>query len=599
MPRPTGKARPRLPVPLIAIAVTLVVGLGTLMATGVIRLWGQGSRADIITHTVGYERLQLTITERGTLESAENSDVVCRVKARSGSSTIATTIRWVVEDGTQVKKGDRLVQLDDSGLIETLKTQKITVDKARADWIQADKLYEITESQNKSDIAKEKLNLELMRIDLEKYQKGLYLQTKAEIEGRIKIAESDLGMWEERAAWSARMSKPGRRYVTTAQAQADEARLKSAQIALQKVQEEMRVLEKFTGPRDTKDAIGKVEEAVRAVERVEAQAKAKEVQFDADRRGKRSIYEQEMSRLYDIEEEIKKCQIYAPQDGLVVYYVPEQSRFGSGSQQSIVAQGEPVREGQKLMRIPNLEKMVVSTRVHEAMVSRVRGEKLKKTGFSEAHQLGLLFAADPFSKVASQLHWNGTREDYLEDKRDKEFEQIAKGQAATIRVEAFPDRALPGHVKTVATVASQQDWLSADVKVYQAMVSIDDSVDGLKPGMSAEVVISTDSKRDNVLTIPVQSILGSVDMGNKRRVYVQGPSGPEPREVEIGLSNDRMAEVVSGLAAGDKVIVNPRVVLTDREKAEFGDAGGYRPGGDQGPGKDKQKGKDKKGKKEK
>ena len=43
----------------------------------------------------------------------------------------------------------------------------------------------------------------------------------------------------------------------------------------------------------------------------------------------------------------------------MIYYVPEQTRMGSGSTQSIVAQGEPVREGQKLMRIPDLTKMMV------------------------------------------------------------------------------------------------------------------------------------------------------------------------------------------------------------------------------------------------
>jgi len=116
-------------------------------------------------------------------------------------------------------------------------------------------------------------------------------------------------------------------------------------------------------------------------------------------------------------------------------------------------------------------------------------------------------------------------------------------------------------------------------------VSIKDSVPGLKPGMSGEVTIFTDSSRDHCLAIPVQSILGSVDMGKKRRVYVQTPDGPEPRDVTIGLSNDRMAEVESGLSEGEEVIVNPRVLLSEKEKAQFGDSGSYRPGG--GPGKDK------------
>ncbi|MFQ3649047.1 MAG: hypothetical protein SNJ75_01845 [Gemmataceae bacterium] len=544
---------------------------------------------------MAYEDLQVTITERGALESAENSDIICRVKARSPNSTVSTTIRWVIEDGTQVKRGDRLVQLDDSALYESLKAQKIVVDQARAAWVSAEKEYEIIESQNRSDIATEKLTLELAKLDLEKYEKGEYVQALQEIEGRLMIARSDLTMWEERAAWSQRMSKPGRRYVTTAQAQADEARLRSAEIALAKVLEEKRVLEKFTGPRMRKELIGKIEEGQRALERIEAQARAKEVKADADRRSKQSIYEQEQARFYDIEEEIKKCVILAPQDGLVVYYVSEQSRFGSGSQQAIIAQGEPVREGQKLMRIPNLSRMMVNTKIHEAMVSRVRGDKYRKTGFSESVQACMVLPVDPLARLISVLGFESIREDFIADHRAEDQVLEQAGQLAKIRVEAFPDRLLDGEVRSVATVASQQDWMSADVKVYQALVTIKDEMPNLKPGMTAEVTIFTDSLRENVLTVPLQAILGSVDMGNKRRVYVLTPNGPEVREVVVGLSNDRMAVIESGLAEGEEVIVNPRVLLSDADKAalgEFGGRGGERSGlkGKLGPGGDKGKG---------
>lgn len=569
-----------------------------LSSLGVVRLWGRPTRPDLIRHRVAYDRLQLTITERGTLESAENSDIVCRVKARSANSTVATTIRWVIDDGTQVKRGDRLVQLDDSGLVEELKKQKIVVDQKHAEWVQAEKAYDITVSQNKSDLAKAKLDHELAKLDLEKFEEGEYIQSLQDVEGRLMVARSDLAMWEERSAWSMRMSKPGRRYVTTAQAQADEARLKSAQIALSKLVEEKRVLENYTKKRTMRDLQGKVEEAVRALDREGVQSLAKEAQGDADRRAKRSIYDQELSRYYDIEDEIKKCLVLAPQDGLVVYYMPEQSRFGSGSQQSIIAQGEPVREGQKLMRIPNLDKMLVNTRIHEAMVSRVHGERIKKTGFGETVHAALLLHPDPLSRLMGQIGFEGVREDFLEANRHLNQVKFSDGLPAHVRVEAFSDRQLPGEVKTVATVASQQDWMSADVKVYQAMVSIGEALPGLKPGMTAEVTIYTDSQRENVLVIPIQSIVGSVDMGKKRRVYVYTPDGPQPREVVIGLSNDKMAEVEQGLVEGEEVIVNPRALLSEAEKAALGDTAPARGNGKMkdkgGPGaKDKAGAKDK------
>lgn len=563
------------------IGVASLLFLGSV-ATGLVKGFSKTARPDLITHFVQYEPLQVTITERGQLESAENKEIVCRVKARSANSTVSTTIRWIIDDGTEVEKGEKLIQLDDSGLYEQLKQQKITLDQAYALYVQADTNYEIVESQNRSDIATAKLTLELAELDLLKYERGEYIQQMQEIDGRLMMARSDLAMWEERAAWSARMAKPGRRFVTSSQAQADEARLKSARIALAKVEEEKRVLKDYTGPRFIKDYQGKIDEGKRALERVIAQAKAKEVQADADRKSKKSIWEQELLKHQDIEEEIKKCSIVAPHSGLVVYYVSEQSRWGSGSQQSIIAQGEPVREGQKLMRIPDLTKMVVNTRVHEAMISRIRGEKWQKTGYSDGIQAGLLLASGPWSRLTGVSTFEGIREEFAETYKHLEQVKLSDGLPAQVRIDAFPERVLTGEVKFVATVASQQDWSSADVKVYQTLVSIKESIPGLKPGMSAEVTIFTDSLRDECLTVPVQAILGSVDMADKRVVYVvdpNSPSGASPREVVVGLSNDKMAEIVSGLEEGEEVVVNPRLLLSEKEKAKYGDSGLYRTAG--------------------
>jgi RNA polymerase sigma factor (sigma-70 family) len=44
----------------------------------------------------------------------------------------------------------------------------------------------------------------------------------------LQLRQSDRAMWEERANWSERMSRPGRQYVTPAQAEADQSRLRSA-----------------------------------------------------------------------------------------------------------------------------------------------------------------------------------------------------------------------------------------------------------------------------------------------------------------------------------------------------------------------------------
>src|SRR5262249_361997 len=152
----------------------------------------QSARTDLVTYTVRKQSVDLTVVERGALESAENGDITCRVKARSQGNTVASTIKWVIDDGTLVKRGQLLAELDDSGLQEQLKAQRITVDNAKAAWVKAEEDYKITISQNESDIKTAETAVTLAELDLEKYLKGDYLQTKKDIEGRIKVAESDL-----------------------------------------------------------------------------------------------------------------------------------------------------------------------------------------------------------------------------------------------------------------------------------------------------------------------------------------------------------------------------------------------------------------------
>lgn len=457
----------------------------------------RNERADLLFHTVRPERLEVTVVERGQLEAAENKDVICQVKATKGGN-FSTTIKWVIDDGTHVKKGEKLIELDRSSLEDQERAQQIEVDKAKADVVTAEGQLEITRSQNDSDYSKAEVDLKLAKIDLRKYKEGEYPQSIADVEGRLEQAK-------DRAAYSKRMEAKG--YVSSASAEAD-------RLLLLKIEEEHRVLTKFTKERQETDLESKVKEFERALKRVETQNQAKLNTAMSDLKTKKGLLAQQEEKLKDIREQIGICTLTAPQDGMVVYYIPEQSRSMSGSQQSIVAQGEPVREGQKLIRIPNLDKMLVNSKVHEAMVSKVK----------------------PRMRV-------------------------------DVRIDAFPDRIFKASVRTVATIAMQPDWRSADVKMYQVMVAVDESAVGLKPGMSAETTIHIEASEGDVLTVPVQAVVGGAEMGTTRKVFVRTPNGgAEERDVLLGIGNEKIVEVKSGLKEGDQVVLNPKVLLGSSAK---------------------------------
>lgn len=289
----------------------------------------------------------------------------------------------------------------------------------------------------------------------------------------------------------------------------------------------------------------------------------------------------------EIREQLAACKLVAPQSGMAVYYKDQNMRFSSGTEGQIVV-GAQVKEGQKLLRIPDLSRMQVTAKIHEALVSRVKGDDRRPTGAFETLRTGLaafggVFAHEDSLPVARDAV------------RDKEYYVARPGQDAEIRVDAFPGRVFKGRVRSVAAVAAQADWGSSDVKLFPTVVSIDDTdVVGLKPDYSAEVTIKVDPGDAKVITVPLQAVVGTSDMGSTRKVYVLENGQPEEREVELGIFNEKKVEVKKGLKEGEVVVLNPKAILGDKAKgvrdegdptgrgAGKGTGGG--PGGGQRPG---------------
>ncbi|MFN2437482.1 MAG: efflux transporter periplasmic adaptor subunit, partial [Desulfotignum sp.] len=84
-----------------------------------------------------------------------------------------------------------------------------------------------------------------------------------------------------------------------------------------------------------------------------------------------------------------------------------------------------------------------------------------------------------------------------------------------------------------------------------------------RTGMScqAQIIIET---HDNVVSVPVQAVLQAHGVPT---VYVRSGGGFVPRQVDIGLDNNRMIHVKNGLTVGDIVLLTPP--LADAEKKVF------------------------------
>ncbi len=102
-----GRASVFLPLILCAI-VLLFVALSGNRA-----VWQDQSENTLLLHSVERSNFEAFVTEPGDITSSSNVEVRCEVKSR-GSAGV--TIVSLCDEGTEVKKGDLLLQFDDSVL---------------------------------------------------------------------------------------------------------------------------------------------------------------------------------------------------------------------------------------------------------------------------------------------------------------------------------------------------------------------------------------------------------------------------------------------------------------------------------------------------
>lgn len=134
--------------------------------------------------------------------------------------------------------------------------------------------------------------------------------------------------------------------------------------------------------------------------------------------------------------------------------------------------------------------------------------------------------------------------------------QIRPGQQATIGLDAFFEREFAGVVTDISPRPVQADVEA--IVMYEVTVSLDaGSADpGFLSGMTANATIQT-GQLDEVVVVPNRAL--QIDRsGSRPGVFVEklnGDGQPSRVEVELGLRNGDVTEVVAGLAEGDQVVI--------------------------------------------
>ena len=147
--------------------------------------------------------------------------------AASGASTLLS----VIPEGTMVKRGDVLAVLDSADYEEMLRVQRIALERAQSDKLQAE------------------LDVEIAKLAVREFLEGTVRETTEDFEGKIFLARSDLERAIDRLDWSRRMHEKG--YLPTATVAADAFRKAQMAVALEQQQSAYSVFKKYTVQRES------------------------------------------------------------------------------------------------------------------------------------------------------------------------------------------------------------------------------------------------------------------------------------------------------------------------------------------------------------
>jgi multidrug resistance efflux pump len=138
------------------------------------------------------------------------------------------------------------------------------------------------------------------------------------------------------------------------------------------------------------------------------------------------------------------------------------------------------------------------------------------------------------------------------DVNEVDIAALGPGTPARVRVEAFPDLRLAGHVTDTSALArdvKDDEGHPTGVRVFEVKVALDAQDERLRPGLSASVELVLE-RREDVVLVPVAAVRGE---GDARFVLEEGG---RQRAVSVAAESTEEAVIAEGLEPGTRVLLH-------------------------------------------
>ena len=129
--------------------------------------------------------------------------------------------------------------------------------------------------------------------------------------------------------------------------------------------------------------------------------------------------------------------------------------------------------------------------------------------------------------------------------------EINSGSIATVQLPGFDGKEIKGRIEFI------NPEINPDTRINLIRVSIPNPNNQLKPGMPAYVILKSPQRK--TLTLPIDAVLRD---GKGATVWVRtGTHSFKNKMVNVGLESNDQIEIISGLNAGDIVVITGAYLL--------------------------------------
>ncbi len=432
----------------VATRAAVLLGVIAVMgSTAGAAFWpnGAGQAREHSTHTIKRGSLTISVTEQGTLESSNNTEIKCKVRGFS-------TVTYVVPTGTVVEAGQELVRLDTKVIEEQHSLTKTNTFIAQA------------------TLAQTEANLETAKIAIEAYDQGRFRSQLQALEKELAAHKRNLRTARKMHERSKSLFRQG--YVTELEVAGNAFTVTQAELELKVKETEIKVLQEFTRKMQ--------------LETLHGNKTASESKLAADQAG----LAMEIKRRDRAAQELEDCVIRGEKSGLVIY--PSAASWKSTPD---ITEGATVRKDQVLLLMPDLSQMQVKLGIHESVIDRVR------PGLKAIVTLPDRTLEANVSEVASVTRpagwWTGNVVKYDTVIELPSDEGLKPGMSAEVEVilAVHPDVLLIPVAAVVETEDGVFCWVQGELEPQKRLIELGDSNDvfievlaGIKEG--EEVILN-------------------------------------------------------------------------------------------------------------